>query len=459
MALTKAKQQRLKDLLKQLDNLENAGLGMADIDKDANALVKDLMNKEIGDMTARVEGSITVQAIQQLISRLANVKSEISVLKDGIEKFDFEPLLQPLQDSVTQLSKELEVSKKDLLFDFEKRIKGIPIIPDLTEEVEALRMEFEEKIREIGNSTVQEDLDSIREQLQVIVAGNIETNETLQTNVEENVGSKFKELQKQIEKVRSDLNNRISNFGGGSQPLQINVNSSVMSTKYADVNFLQGGNIGWSVADDDVLKRTNIQASILVAGGGAGTPGGADTQVQFNDGGSFGGDVALTWASSVLSVGQQGSVAGMVDLAGATEQTVRVQVPSTAGSWVLTLPANDGDAGQYLVTDGNGITQWASVTAVGGSGITRTVSVLSVSSTLAASANTDYAFFPNVGINLTLPTAISNTNRYTVKNMVVSSILISAATGEDIDGAITALLTEQYESIDLQSNGSVWGII
>ena len=30
------------------------------------------------------------------------------------------------------------------------------------------------------------------------------------------------------------------------------------------------------------------------AGGGAATPGGADTQVQFNDGGALGGDAGLT---------------------------------------------------------------------------------------------------------------------------------------------------------------------
>ena len=33
-------------------------------------------------------------------------------------------------------------------------------------------------------------------------------------------------------------------------------------------------------------------------GGGSGTPGGADTNVQYNDGGSFGGDANLVWAKS-----------------------------------------------------------------------------------------------------------------------------------------------------------------
>lgn len=38
-------------------------------------------------------------------------------------------------------------------------------------------------------------------------------------------------------------------------------------------------------------------------GGGSGSPGGADTTVQFNDGGNFGGDAELTWnkTSNVLA--------------------------------------------------------------------------------------------------------------------------------------------------------------
>src|SRR6056300_971350 len=41
------------------------------------------------------------------------------------------------------------------------------------------------------------------------------------------------------------------------------------------------------------------------AGGGAATPGGSDTQVQFNDGGSFAGDSGLTYndTAGALTVG------------------------------------------------------------------------------------------------------------------------------------------------------------
>lgn len=42
------------------------------------------------------------------------------------------------------------------------------------------------------------------------------------------------------------------------------------------------------------------------SGGGSGTPGGSDGQVQFNDGGSFGGDSQFTWDSIENSINLNG---------------------------------------------------------------------------------------------------------------------------------------------------------
>lgn len=86
--------------------------------------------------------------------------------------------------------------------------------------------------------------------------------------------------------------------------------------------------------------------------------GGSDKQIQYNNSGGFGGDPALTWSGSVLTVGQPGSVIGNVRIAGRTSGTVQVQTASNAGNWTFTVPANDGDANQVLVTDGNGVTSW-----------------------------------------------------------------------------------------------------
>ncbi len=99
---------------------------------------------------------------------------------------------------------------------------------------------------------------------------------------------------------------------------------------------------------------------------GVTSPGGANKQIQYNNSGGFGGDPALTWSGSILTVGQSGSVIGNVQIAGATSGTVQVQTASNAGNWVMTVPSNAGSSNQVLTTDGNGITRWASV-ASGGS--------------------------------------------------------------------------------------------
>lgn len=66
-----------------------------------------------------------------------------------------------------------------------------------------------------------------------------------------------------------------------------------------------------------------------------------------------------------LYLGSIGAVAGELSLYGGTSGTIKINTPTVAGTWTLTLPDNNGTNGQALVTDGNGVTSWA---AVGGSG-------------------------------------------------------------------------------------------
>lgn len=395
-----------------------------------------------------------------------------------------------------------------------------------------------------------------------------------------------KSLASGMESLRAELLSKMASLGGGSPNQEVRVAGSVMSSKYADMNFQNGGGIRFTAADDNTGKRVNITASIIVGtGGGSGTPGGNNMEVQFNDGGSFGGASVMTWNKntsvlavtntvrvdtddgpveitnfgnastdagvrmtggenirsalftevngSILSLGinvdqignrdttkpgwifrlddrvsdptigdadnfviknvppsgaetnrfvVQGSgsvlsngpilpltngVAALGNdargwsrmvLAGAGSQSLRIQAASTAGNWTMVLPGNDGSAGQYLLTDGSGITQWASVTAAGGSGITRVTSIITANTTAGSAASTDYVLFANAGMTVTLPTAVGNNNLYTVKVMANTSVLVAAAAGQDIDGAATATLPGQYTAVDLRSNGSVWGV-
>ena len=83
----------------------------------------------------------------------------------------------------------------------------------------------------------------------------------------------------------------------------------------SDGQLLIGDNAGgvWDAATltaGSGISITNGAGSITIAatgGGGGGSPGGSNTQVQFNDGGSFGGDAGLTYSTAaglIVNAGQ-----------------------------------------------------------------------------------------------------------------------------------------------------------
>lgn len=94
----------------------------------------------------------------------------------------------------------------------------------------------------------------------------------------------------------------------------------------------------------------------------------------------------------------------------------------------------------------------------GGGGTSRNISTVSVSSVVAATASTDIVVIAGAGIQLTMPTAAGNTNLYTIKNKVASSVLVVPNGAETIDGQSNVILAVQYVSIDLISDGANWQI-
>ena len=93
---------------------------------------------------------------------------------------------------------------------------------------------------------------------------------------------------------------------------------------------------------------TNINEITL-----ASPPGGSDTQIQFNSGGTaFGGSANLVWDGSNVTIGAQGDLR-LADTTGG--EYVGLQAPGTvSASYTLTFPAATGSADQILVTDGSG---------------------------------------------------------------------------------------------------------
>ncbi|MFN0108513.1 MAG: hypothetical protein ACKVZH_06630, partial [Blastocatellia bacterium] len=74
-----------------------------------------------------------------------------------------------------------------------------------------------------------------------------------------------------------------------------------------------------------------------------------------------------------LGLSGAGGATGSITLNGVTSGAVTVNVAAAAGTWTLTLPTTNGNAGEFLQTDGNGVTTWA---AAGGATINPTDTVI-----------------------------------------------------------------------------------
>ena len=73
--------------------------------------------------------------------------------------------------------------------------------------------------------------------------------------------------------------------------------------------FEQGGNARGAFIDITACGP-GVSTNLLAGGGGGGTPGGANTQVQFNDNGSFGGNAAFTFNKTTSAVVATGNITG-----------------------------------------------------------------------------------------------------------------------------------------------------
>jgi predicted nucleic acid-binding Zn-ribbon protein len=114
----------------------------------------------------------------------------------------------------------------------------------------------------------------------------------------------------------------------------------------------------------------------------------------------------------------------------------------------VTLTYSNNDTTKYLDL---------TITATGGSsvaGTTRSINREATSQTMGGTASTDYVYIATDGILLTLPTAVGNSNLYTVKNVAASSVMVATTGGQTIDGDSNIILNNQYTSVDIVNDGN-----
>lgn len=97
----------------------------------------------------------------------------------------------------------------------------------------------------------------------------------------------------------------------------------------------------------------------------------------------------------------------------------------------------------------------------GGTGIVR--SVINVTATtpvsIGATAATDYVYNVSAtSVTMTLPTAVGNTNKYTITDTGTGTITLNTTSSQTINGSTSITISTQYQSRDLISDGANWYI-
>lgn len=143
------------------------------------------------------------------------------------------------------------------------------------------------------------------------------------------------------------------------------VNGVTFPSSYQAYGVLYAGAGGTSVTN---VVTNNIGYCLLSQGtssapiwascaSGAGSAGGSNTQVQFNNSTSLAGSANLTWVSPALTVGVASTTSGQVAFASSGGGTVTMQAPAgVSATYNFNLPNGAGSSGQPLLSGGGGST-------------------------------------------------------------------------------------------------------
>jgi len=173
--------------------------------------------------------------------------------------------------------------------------------------------------------------------------------------------------------------------------------------------------------------------------------------------GAFTGSLQGTasWATNFVSASNyvlNSATSSFVQNSQTSSMTVATASYVTGSVFTSTNPALSAS---YAVT-----ASYALVSAGGSGGTSRIVSSsITTNITAAAAASTDYVYLVSGSATVTLPTAVGNTNLYTIKRTSTNIVTVAASGSQTIDGSSTISLNVQYQAVGLISDNANWNII
>jgi hypothetical protein len=189
--------------------------------------------------------------------------------------------------------------------------------------------------------------------------------------------------------MSADPFNSLGGFSVNIPPIQvIDANGNVVTNVLA-----LSGNVAANAIYSDNYRYAN---GVPFTGGNATNPGGSNTQIQFNNNGSFGGIPNATWNGNILSLGN-----------------------------VSALSIGGGSNGYFLRTDGNGLLSWVAGVSNSTPGGSNTQIQFNDAGILAG--NNGFTFNKDTGTLSVLNANVDNVtaNAATIKNLDVIGNIIA----------------------------------
>jgi len=162
-----------------------------------------------------------------------------------------------------------------------------------------------------------------------------------------------------------------------------------------DISFLAPGTAGNVLTSIGGVWKSNAAVS-------GGSPGGSDTQFQYNNLGSFAGAANLTTDGANVTIGSANTLR-FANLTSTRYVGFRANA-IVAANVTWTLPVSDGSANQFLKTDGTGALSWG--TAATASPILESYQTISSNYTITTGSN-GFSVGPvtiATGVSVTVPT-------------------------------------------------------